>query len=364
MPGIYEPTLLINSDICKRNIRIMNNRVKNWGGQFRPHFKTHQSSVIGNWFKDEGVESITVSSFKMAQYFAKEGWRDVTVALTATILNKDIINSLAANINLNILVEDIDTIKVLEEELLYPVGVYVKIDTGYHRTGIDVNDLSLVKNFLNELKDKKNLIFMGFLTHAGNTYKCLNENEINQVAKQNIDSFLSLKVFLKEDFPLMQLSWGDTPSCSVYENFYGIDEFRPGNFVFYDYMQSKIGSCKLSDIAVCLAAPVLATHPERNEIVIHAGAIHLSKENITLEDGSVTYGKVVAMKNGKWDVNRDYGEIRSLSQEHGVVSVKYEYSFEIKPGDIVGVLPVHSCLTSNLMKKFLTQEGNFIYMME
>ncbi len=364
MPGIYEPTLLINSEICKRNIRVMNNRVKRWGGQFRPHFKTHQSSIIGTWFKEEGVETITVSSFKMAKYFADNGWKDITVALTATVLNKDVINSLADKINLNILIEDIETIKILEKELKHPVGVYIKADTGYHRTGVDVKDLSNIKRFLNELKNKKNLIFIGFLTHAGNTYKCISKEEIAQVAKISKDSFLSLKVFLKDQFPLMQLSWGDTPSCSVYDEFNGIDEFRPGNFVFYDYMQTSIGSCELTDIAVCLAAPVVAVHTERNEVVIHAGAVHLSKDSIQLEDGSVSFGKVISMHDGQWDVNKVYGEIRSLSQEHGIVSVKYDYIMELKPGDIVGVLPVHSCLTANLMKKFITTEGNLIPMME
>ncbi len=34
---------------------------------FRPHFKTHQSHKIGQWFRNEGVNAITVSSIKMFQ---------------------------------------------------------------------------------------------------------------------------------------------------------------------------------------------------------------------------------------------------------------------------------------------------------
>ncbi len=364
MQSIKEPTLLINTDICKRNIRRMNNRVKEWGGLFRPHFKTHQSSVIGEWFKSEAVDCITVSSFKMAEYFVSAGWKDITVALTATSLNKDAINRIASQINLNILVEDSVTIKVLERELDYPVGVFIKADSGYHRTGIDVNNLPAVKELLNELKDKKNLIFIGFLTHAGNTYKCKTPTEINKISKVSLDSFLSLKAFLKDDFPLMQLSWGDTPSCSVCNDFYGVDEFRPGNFVFYDYMQFKIGSCLLTDIAVCLAAPVLALHPERNEIVVHAGAVHLSKDFIKLENGAISYGKAVFIRNGQWDVETVIGEVSSLSQEHAIITLGGSWYNNINPGDILGILPVHSCLTANLMKGFLTEYGNLISMME
>ncbi len=364
MLDVKEPTLLINTDICKRNIRSMNNRVKRWGAHFRPHFKTHQSEFIGEWFKNEGIDCITVSSFKMAQYFASKGWADITVALTVTILNIDIINELASKINLNILVEDSDTILALEAGLNYPVGVFIKADTGYHRTGIDISDLSAVKLILNELKATKKLIFIGFLTHAGNTYKCKSQSEIKEVTQICLNQFLSLKAFLKDDFPLMQLSWGDTPSCSVYHDFYGIDEFRPGNFVFYDYMQSRIGSCMLTDIAVCIAAPVLAMHTSRNEIVVHAGAVHLSKDYLKLENGTKSYGKAIMIRDGKWDVNIVIGEVTSLSQEHGIISLTQNYYSDLNLGDIIGILPVHSCLTANLMKKFLTEDGNLISMME
>jgi D-serine deaminase-like pyridoxal phosphate-dependent protein len=33
---------------------------------------------------------------------------------------------------------------------------------------------------------------------------------------------------------------------------------------------------------------------------------------------------------------------------------------EVKSGDILGILPVHSCLTANLMKSYMTLEGEAI----
>ena len=38
--------------------------------RFRPHFKTHQSLEIGRWFREFGVDAITVSSVGMAAFFA------------------------------------------------------------------------------------------------------------------------------------------------------------------------------------------------------------------------------------------------------------------------------------------------------
>jgi len=64
------PTLLLNKEISLANIERMANKVKAAGAVFRPHFKTHQSLEVGRWFRDFGVECITVSSMKMAAYFA------------------------------------------------------------------------------------------------------------------------------------------------------------------------------------------------------------------------------------------------------------------------------------------------------
>ncbi|MGQ1785014.1 alanine racemase [Saccharicrinis sp. GN24d3] len=364
MYQIIEPTLLLNTSICKANIKKMAERVKGWRGDFRPHFKTHQSAEIGGWFREVGVERITVSSFTMAKYFAQQGWQDITVALTCTKIHSELINELSANINLNILVEDDETIQELEKTLKNPVGVFIKADTGYNRTGINASDLSGIKKILCCLKDTTKLIFIGFLTHAGNTYYARNKEQLEDMVEPALEKILAIKTFLKDEFPLMQLSWGDTPSCSIYNNFYGMDEYRPGNFVFYDYTQVQIGSCKMSDVAVCLAAPVLAVHPQRKEIVMHAGAVHLSKDWVELPSGVTSYGKVVKLNGLEWDTEQVVGEVRSISQEHGIVSVGEEALEQIKPGDTLGIIPVHSCLTAHLMKQFLSNEGNFIEMMK
>lgn len=364
MYKIIEPTLLLNKSICKANIKRMDERVRSWNADFRPHFKTHQSAEVAEWFREEGVERITVSSFKMAFYFAQNGWKDITVALTATKINAAVIDELASKINLNIIVEDEHTIVELENLLLHPVGLFIKVDTGYHRTGVDADDLVKIKKILNGLKETKKLIFIGFLTHAGNTYHAPNREQFTETVELGLEKILALKTFLKDHFPLMQLSWGDTPSCAVYNNFYGIDEFRPGNFVFYDNMQVNIGSCQMSDVAVCMAAPVLAVHPQRNEIVVHGGAVHLSKERLELADGTSSYGTVVRMNGLNWDVEQILGQVKSLSQEHGIISASKQLINTIKPGDVLGIIPVHSCLTANLMKRFLCADGNFIEMMK
>ena len=69
--------------------RVRQNQVR-----FRPHFKTHQSAAIGEWFRAEGVAAITTSSVEMATYFAEQGWNDITIAFPANVREIDQINRL------------------------------------------------------------------------------------------------------------------------------------------------------------------------------------------------------------------------------------------------------------------------------
>ncbi|MFN8417960.1 MAG: hypothetical protein U0528_01745 [Anaerolineae bacterium] len=80
------------------------------GVRFRPHFKTHQSADVGAWFRDEGVSAITASSLRMASYFADHGWSDITVGVPVNIREIDLINALAARIELGVLVDSLESV--------------------------------------------------------------------------------------------------------------------------------------------------------------------------------------------------------------------------------------------------------------
>ncbi len=43
-------------------------------------------------------------------------------------------------------------------------------------------------------------------------------------------------------------------------------------------MQADLGSCALSDVAVCVASPVVDKNDDRKEILLHCGGIHLAKD--------------------------------------------------------------------------------------
>ncbi len=89
-----KPTLIVDKKRCKKNIEKMVSKAKKNNLIFRPHFKTHQSSKIAELFKEYGINKCTVSSVEMAEYFAENGWKDITIAFPFNILEINEINKL------------------------------------------------------------------------------------------------------------------------------------------------------------------------------------------------------------------------------------------------------------------------------
>jgi D-serine deaminase-like pyridoxal phosphate-dependent protein len=241
---IVKPTLILDKDRVIKNIEKMAGKAKSSGIRFRPHFKTHQSAEIGYWFRDFGVRAITVSSLDMAQYFADNGWTDITVAFIINLLQIDKINHLAGKIKLNLLVDSELVLSALENKLQHKVGMWIKIDTGYHRTGLLWDDFETILSLARKIKESPKMDFKGLLTHAGHSYQA---KSISEIKKVHIETILRLSTIKENLFAggieTCELSVGDTPTCSLVDHFSGVDEIRPGNFVFYDLMQLKLGAC-------------------------------------------------------------------------------------------------------------------------
>lgn len=356
---ITSPTLLLNKNNCLHNIRLMAEKAEKHHLIFRPHFKTHQSRIVGNWFKQFGVDKITVSSARMAEYFANDGWKDITIAFPANIREIELLNYLAEEIQLNLTIENTEAVDFLNEELQHAVGFFIKIDTGYGRTGVSFDVFVTIDKILRQATLSNKLKFKGFLTHAGNTYHTENPKEVIDIHNDALYKLNLLKKKYIGKYPELIMSIGDTPSSSIADNFPEIDEIRPGNFIFYDLMQYYIGSCHFDQIATVMACPVVAKHLQRKEIIVHGGAVHFSKDFIYKNNQKI-YGKLIQLNPDGWQEIKEPNYLIKLSQEHGTLKVSEEILNEIKVGDLIGIIPVHSCLTSNLMKGYLSMDNEII----
>ena len=349
--NISTPTLLIDEAKCRANIEKMVLKAEKANATLRPHFKTHQSATIASWYREAGVNQCTVSSVSMAKYFVENGWDDITIAFPYNPLEADVISALAEKAHLNILLESEESQTHALENLTQNVGFFIKIDVGTHRTGLDHRNESAISDLI--AKSSPKLEFKGFLAHAGHTYGAVGDKNIRWL----FDGVVKMLLPLRDTFGGI-ISYGETPSCSIMDDLSMFDELRPGNFVFYDFMQAKIGSCSLEDIAVCMAVPVVAKHAQRGELVVYGGGVHLSKDSVGAEQEK-SFGQAVELHPKGWNTTV-LGNVTRLSQEHGIVHLPKNLLDEIKIGDLIGIIPVHSCLAADLQGHYYSTNGDKI----
>ncbi len=351
--SITRPTLLINRAICERNIKRMATKAKNSGVRFRPHFKTHQSAEVGEWFRTEGVTAITCSSVSMAQYFATHGWDDITIAIPVNLLEIDAINALASRVKLGLLVESVTSAQYLADNLTHDVNVWLEIDSGDGRTGVHWGDPVTTYDIAQILEDAPRIHFAGLLTHAGRTYALRDQSAIQNVYDGTVNRLLSVqKDLAQQGIENLELSVGDTPGCTIVDDFGLVNEVRPGNFVYYDVKQMLYGICEPEDIGVAVACPIISKQVRdgQHQLTVYGGAVHLSKDWVTTEDGQQIFGHLVRLGDTSWGYLPPDNYIKGLSQEHGVLAVSPFIYREYTIGDVIGILPAHSCLTVDILR--------------
>jgi D-serine deaminase-like pyridoxal phosphate-dependent protein len=94
-----------------------------------------------------------------------------------------------------------------------------------------------------------------------------------------------------------------------------------------------------------------------NELVLYGGAVHLSREYIADARGTQLFGLVAPIEGQSWGPPIAGAYVTRMSQEHGIVHIPAEQRFSLTEGDLLAILPVHSCLTAECMKQYRCLDG-------
>ena len=353
------PAFLVDRRVVARNCDRMREKATTSSVIFRPHVKTHKTVEIARMQHGGERGPITVSTMAEAEFFAGAGFVDITYAVPMAPEKLARAVALASRIErLNVLIDHERALAALEEfhrAESATFDVFLKVDCGYHRAGVDPDDPESVRLAL-AIARSPAVRFHGLLTHAGHSYHARNISDILRVAAQETAAVTRFRSKL-DGFTNVIRSIGSTPTASVVDRFTDCDEVRPGNYVFYDAFQASIGACFPADCAVSVLATVIGCYPERGALLIDAGALALSKDlGPDHIDPSFGFGRVcdealhpVAL------------ELRSLSQEHGKIEGDRAEIARHPIGSRLRVIPNHSCLTSAMYDVYhVVEEGRIV----
>ncbi|WP_428661615.1 alanine racemase [Reyranella sp.] len=339
------PALILDRAILRRNLKRMSDRLREAGVVLRPHLKTAKSVQVGRMAVEGHDGRITVSTLAEARYFAKGGFTDIFYAVGIVPAKLPAVAELRRQgINLRIVTDNIFVARAIAEAATNgdSFSVFIEIDSGGGRAGLPYPELPGLLDIARVLHAAPGVELAGVMTHAGHSY---HENSVDGIAavaeQERLAIVTAAEAIRAAGIPCPIVSGGSTPTAMHSRDFTGITEMRPGVYCFNDLDQEFIGSCGAGDLALSVLASVIGHYPHRNQVLIDAGALALSKDISAQEfQPKVGFGTIANAPA------RDMAVI-ACSQEHGFVSSDDPIPYGNLPvGSRVRVLPNHACITA------------------
>lgn len=347
LQDIRTPALVLDLDVLDANLGRMARRCEALGVRLRPHVKTHKCLEVAERQRARGARGITVSTLEEARAFARHGFTDLTWAFPLIPGRLEETAELARQVRLGVTVDSREAVRLLEEAG-QRFRVWLKVDCGYGRAGVDPGDPAST-GLARTLVEAPDLELAGLLSHSGHAYAARSPEERAAVAEEERAVMVGFADRLREaGLEVPEVSVGSTPGMAAVRHLTGVTEARPGNYALYDYTQVLLGSCRVSECAATVLATVVSHRAGATHSVVDAGALALSKD--TGPDwGPGGYGPLLA-----WPKDGDLhpsGRVLEVSQEHGIVDVP------LPIGTRVRILPNHSCLTVACFDAFHVVRG-------
>ena len=352
------PALILDRAVLRRNLKRMSDRLRDAGVILRPHVKTAKSVQIGRMAVEGHDGRITVSTLAEARYFVQGGFNDILYSVgvvpsklpTGAELRRQ-------GVNLRVVTDNITVAQAIAAAAAVggdTFSVLIEIDCGAGRAGLPFPKLSGLLEIARVLHAAPGVELAGVMTHAGHSYHQNSHDGIAAVAEQERRAAVGAAEKLRAaGMACPIVSAGSTPTATHSRNFSGITEMRPGVYVFNDLDQALIGSCTLSDLALSVRASVIGHYPHRNQILIDAGALALSKDISTQEfQPNVGYGTIV-------DPPAKDMAVIACSQEHGFVTSEDPIPYGNLPiGSRLSVLPNHACITAAAYDRYFVVDSD------
>lgn len=359
LSDLRTPSVLIDKTQLEANVDRMQAAASARGIRLRPHAKTHKSVDLARVQIARGAVGICCAKLGEAEVFAAAGIEDIRLPYPINPANVDRVLRLLDATRLSFIVDNLDVARAWSNSMRVnqrEVDVLVKVDVGFHRCGIDPQAAGAAE-MVARVAELPGLRFRGLLSHAGHGYGGASDAEIKQIADEEARTLTTLGADVARlGVRVDEISVGATPTARFSLQLEGITEIRPGNYIYFDRTQVALGAATWKDCALTVLARVVS-RPAADRLILDCGSKTLSNDLARGFTPTPGHGVIFAALDSP--VPNEALTIERLSEEHATVRV-LEGQSPLKPGDLVRVLPNHSCVVSNLVDSVWLVNGSTV----
>jgi D-serine deaminase-like pyridoxal phosphate-dependent protein len=213
------------------------------------------------------------------------------------------------------------------------IGVLAEVDVGLGRVGVTPGEA--LRQLIEGLSRLPNLRFDGIAFYPGQI-KSLDEEglqALDQVGQLLQETLSDLR---RAGFVLQIVSGGSTPTLFHSHRLPGLNEVRPGTYIFNDRNTMLSGACTLDECAASILVTVVST-AKAGQMIVDGGSKTFSSDR-PAAGSEVSFGHVV---------DAPQAVFTKMNEEHGFVDLrKAGRGFDV--GDRVRIIPNHICVAMNL----------------
>ncbi len=331
------PALVVDLEIMERNLCRVAEYCKSNDLRLRPHTKTHKSPRIGRRQLDSGAVGLTVAKVGEAEVMLGAEPADLLVAYPGIGRAKlERLMEVARKTRVTVALDSLFAARQLSDAARaaqITVGVLAEVDVGLGRVGVSPGEELL--QLAGSLMRLPRLSFEGITFYPGHI-KDYGETGRAQLARLGEMIRSMLDDFRREGIAVAVVSGGSTPALFHSHELRGLNEIRPGTYVYNDLNTIRSGACTQADCAASILVTVVST-ARPGQIIVDGGSKTFSSDRL-VNSSEVTFGHVVEAPECSF---------HKMNEEHGYIDItRARRDFAI--GDRVHIIPNHICVAVNL----------------
>jgi D-serine deaminase-like pyridoxal phosphate-dependent protein len=347
---IDTPALVVDLDIFERNLSRVADYAREHRLRLRPHAKTHKSVWIGKRQLDLGAAGLTVAKVSEAEVML--GAQPEELLLAFPIIGRAKLSRLmevARRTRVTVALDSVEAARQLSEAATGPdsveIGVLAEADVGLGRVGVAPGEPLL--ELARAIEALPRLRFEGITFYPGHI-KSLDEAGLRALADLSALVKRTLDDFRRAGIETRIVSGGSTPALFHSHEIAGLNEIRPGTYVFNDINTVRSGGCAMEDCAACILATVVST-ARPGHLIIDGGSKTFSSDRPS-NSPDVSFGYLVEAPGARF---------HKMNEEHGFVDLTGA-AREFRIGERVHVIPNHVCVAVNLHEKVYGVRGETV----